>query len=223
VKEHNLQCLNSTRFGAMRDEMRVNESLAAPSSREENQRPEAAVSRLRSASIIMLGTLLACTSITILIEGEQRTTAGEQQGAAAGTARSDDVPETCPVTKPSDRPFVPPSPYPTKASKGSFWFGTDHLWTALPVDGTWKGLPHYTPSDPTFRQKLFWGRQGYDWHTEPQPKLTVTGRRLDSSAPPLLSDRANNGWVQEDQPFMVVGINFPTLGCLGNQGTLRRR
>jgi hypothetical protein len=38
--------------------------------------------------------------------------------------------------------------------------------------------------------------------------------RLDSSAPPvLLADRASNGWQQEDQPFMVVGINLPTLGC----------
>ncbi len=81
------------------------------------------------------------------------------------------------------------------------------------MDGTWGGLPHYTPDDPTFRQKLIWGREGYDWHTEPQPKLTVTGRRLDSPAPPLAADQANNGWVQQDQPFIVVGINFPTLGC----------
>src|SRR6267154_533252 len=89
-----------------------------------------------------------------------------------------------------------------------------HQRDASPRPSLYPGLrPHYTPSDPTFRQKLFWWRQGYDWHAEPQPKITVTGRRLDSSAPPLLSDRANNGWVQEDQPFMVVGINFPTLGC----------
>jgi hypothetical protein len=196
----------------MRDEMRVNESLAAPSSREEDQRPETTMSRLRSATVLMLVTLLACTSTTMSIKAGQRATAAKQQDTFAGKTKSN-WPETCPVTKPSDQPFVPPLPYPTKASKGSFWFGTDHLWTALPVDGTWKRLPHYTPSDPTFRQKLFWWRRGYDWHTEPQPKLTATGRRLDSSAPPLLSDRANNGWVQEDQPFMVVGINFPTLGC----------
>lgn len=39
------------------------------------------------------------------------------------------APETCPVTKPADRPFVPPSPYPAQAPMGSFWFGTDRLWT----------------------------------------------------------------------------------------------
>jgi hypothetical protein len=81
------------------------------------------------------------------------------------------------------------------------------------MDGTWKGLRHYTPSDPTFRQKLFLWRQFYDVRSEPQPEVTITGRRLDSFAPALLADQAANGWAQRDQPFMVVGINFPTLGC----------
>ncbi len=134
------------------------------------------------------------------------------QGSA--TARLDGAPETCPVTKPYQASlFVPPSPYPPKASAGDFWFGSDRLWTALPVNGTWRGLPHYTPSDPTFRQKLAFYREGYDWHTEPQPRLKVTGKRLDSPAPPLLSDQANNGWVKPEQTAMVTGINFPTLGC----------
>jgi hypothetical protein len=123
-------------------------------------------------------------------------------------------PETCPVTKPYQTSlFVPPLPYQARATPNTFWFGSDRLWTNLPAYGTWRGLPHYTPNDPTFRQKLFWWRQGYDWHTEPGPKLKVTGRRLDSPAPPLAADPANSGWVQPDQPFMVVGINFPTLGC----------
>src|SRR5437868_278354 len=55
------------------------------------------------------------------------------------------VPTTCPVTSPSDQPFVPPSPYLVKASEGTFWFGTEELWTMLPISGTWSGLPHYTP------------------------------------------------------------------------------
>jgi hypothetical protein len=123
------------------------------------------------------------------------------------TTALDDVPETCPVTRSPALPFVPPWPYPLKAGPGAFWFGTDSLWTALPADGAWRDLPHY-------RQKLFFGRKGYVVRTEPQPKLTVTGRRLDSPAPPLLADKAaNNGWVKRDQPFIVTGINFPTFGC----------
>lgn len=123
------------------------------------------------------------------------------------------VPDTCPVTKPYQTSlFVPPSPYAPKAPKDHFWFGTDKLWTVLPETGKWGQLGHYKPGDPTFRQKLFWFRQGYDWRTEPQPRLKITGRRLDSSAPPLLSG-TSNGWQQPDQPFMVSGINFPTFGC----------
>ena len=131
----------------------------------------------------------------------------------AATARQGSIPDTCPVTSASDQPFVPPPPFPAKASEGSFWFGTDELWTNLPADGTWSGLPHYSPDDPTFRQKLFFCRQGYDWHTEPEPALTVTGKRLDAPAPPLLADKANNGCCINHQAFMVTGINFPTLGC----------
>jgi len=121
------------------------------------------------------------------------------------------VPETCSVTKPADQPFVPPSPYPAKPSRGHFWFGTDGLWTSLPVVGTWGRLGHYTSGDPTFRQKLFFWRQRYDPHTE-RSKLTVTGRRIDSPAPPLLSDESNGGWTETDS-FIVAGINFPTVGC----------
>jgi hypothetical protein len=48
-----------------------------------------------------------------------------------------------------------------------FWYGTDVLWTLLHADGTWAGLPHYTPDDPKFRQKLFFWREGYNWRAEP--------------------------------------------------------
>ena len=129
----------------------------------------------------------------------------------AGTATRNDVPQSCPVTKPYQSSlFVPPSPYESSAGAGSFWFGTDRLWTGLPANGTWRGLGHYTPNDPTFRQKMQWWRQGYDWHTEPKPKLKVTGKRLDATAPPLIAE-ANN--VIGPPPSMMVGINFPTLGC----------
>ena len=123
------------------------------------------------------------------------------------------MPKTCPITKPPAHPFIPPSPYPAKTDPGSFWFGTEKLWTDLRTGGTWRGLPHYRRTDSSFRQKLFWWRQGYDWHTENPPKLTVTGRRLDSPAPPLASEHANAGWGDRDHPFMVVGIDLPTLGC----------
>jgi hypothetical protein len=132
----------------------------------------------------------------------------------SGAVIPDGVPETCPVTKPYQTSlFVPPFPYPAKAPVGWFWFGTDRLWTQLPANGIWSGLGHSTPDDPTFGQKLAFGRQDYDALKEPRPKLRVTGRRLDAPAPPLVSAKATNGWVQRNQPFMVTGVNLPTLGC----------
>ena len=123
------------------------------------------------------------------------------------------VPDSCPVTKSADHSFIPPAPYHVKPSSDQFWFGTDKLWTALPVTGTWSGLPHYTPTDQTYRNKLVFWRQGYDPHSEPHPNLTVTGRRIDGQAPPLQTDGKGNGsWTNDDQ-FIMTGINFPTLGC----------
>lgn len=95
-----------------------------------------------------------------------------------------------------------------------FWFGSDKLWTDLRADGTWQGLPHYTPESTSFRQKLFWWRQGYDWLAEPNPFLKVTGRRLDAPAQALASSQANGSYRHEDwESFMVVGIDIPTYGC----------
>ncbi len=122
------------------------------------------------------------------------------------------IPDTCPVTRPADQPFIPPQPFPEKAFEGSFWFGTDELWTDLRASGTW-GLIQPTAAYPSIRQKLFFHRQGYDWHTEPQPALTVTGKRLDAPASPLSADKANNGCCISHKSFMVTAINLPTSGC----------
>ena len=123
------------------------------------------------------------------------------------------VPKTCSVTKPADHPFVPPPPHSEKPPQGQFWFGTDGLWTRLPETGAWIGLGHYTPDDPTFRQKLFFWRQGYDPHAETQTKLIVSGKRIDAVAQPLQTDGPGTGsWTADDQ-FLVTGINFPTVGC----------
>jgi hypothetical protein len=138
------------------------------------------------------------------------------------TETTDGTPTTCPVTEPPARAFIPPAPWPDqKRSPREFWFGTRRLWTVLQTDGTWKGLPHYTPDDPTFRQKLFWWRHGDDVRPEPEENLTVTGRRLDAPAPPLHVDPIGNGWPRPDQMFKVVGVNFPTLGCWEVKGQYR--
>ncbi len=135
------------------------------------------------------------------------------------TLASDAPPATCPVTKPPDSPFVPPPPYsPGSPFAGEFWYGTEGLWTLLPADGTWRQLPH---NPGGYTQKVFWWRKGYSWTAEPEPQLSVTGRRLDAPAPPLQASKATNAFAQDIQSAMLVGVDVPTLGCWEITGRYR--
>jgi len=39
-------------------------------------------------------------------------------------------PDSCPITQPPSKPFVPPAPYPNKITDDSFWLGSEELWTS---------------------------------------------------------------------------------------------
>jgi hypothetical protein len=123
---------------------------------------------------------------------------------------SDNLYDTCPVTRPPDPPFTPPAPYPQSAPGEDFWYGTDSLWTAVPQNGAWSALP-YNPEG--FTQKVFWWRKGYSWTEEPEPQLAVTGQRLDAPAPPLNVSKATNAFSEGIGSAMLVGVDFPTSGC----------
>ena len=114
----------------------------------------------------------------------------------------------CRTTEPPNPPFVAPAPYPPNAPEGRFWYGTDALWTMLSVDARWSdnlnGKGHVT--------KLVFWRRGFDWRTEHEPALTITGRRLDGDAPPVSSSHANAVFTT-DQPAMMTGIAIPSAGC----------
>lgn len=115
-------------------------------------------------------------------------------------------PESCAVTQPPDPAFVPPSPYPAEPpGEDRFWHGTETPWTALPVDGTWQQL--------LYGEKVFWWREGYVWNEEPQPELTVTGRRLDGPAPVAEVSRATNAFHPSFNSAMLVGLDLPAPGC----------
>jgi hypothetical protein len=116
----------------------------------------------------------------------------------------------CPVTKAPAVPFVPPAPYPPQPPGEFFWYGAESLWTALPLDGVWSGLPHNRDG---YTQKVLWWREGYSWTAEPEPALTVTGRRLDAPAPPLNVSPATNAYAEDIQSAMLVGVDIPTIGC----------
>jgi len=148
--------------------------------------------------------------------GKPKATAPQElvlQGATTvSTPLPKDPPASCPITLPSDVPFTPPTPYPAKppsAYVGEFWYGTPELWTMLSEDGTWDSLP--LTSDG-YTQKVFWWRQGYDMSAEPNPNLSVIGKRLDAPALPLLASSATNARADFGEA-MLVGVEIPTPGC----------
>lgn len=112
----------------------------------------------------------------------------------------------CPVTQPSQPPFSPPLEV---TYEGRFWYGTPALWTSLPDDGIWWGLPK---DDTGYVQKTVFWREGFVALEELQPDLTVSGRRLNGSAPTFSFSDATHGW-DDDSNFMLLGISIPTLGC----------
>jgi hypothetical protein len=119
-------------------------------------------------------------------------------------------PANCPVTVPQSPPFVPPAPYDSLGDDGEFWYGSDSLWTAVRENGIWEALPH---NPGGYTQKVFWWRDGYVWTKEPEPELTVTGERLDVTAPPLHASKATNASASDIGSAMLVGVDMPTLGC----------
>ena len=122
-----------------------------------------------------------------------------------------EIPQSCPVTKPPQPPFVPPAPYP---SDHQVWIGSAKLWTNIAKDGIWRGSS----------QKVFWWSEGYDWRIENPPKLKITGKRLDEPAPRLSTDRANAGWTNDkDHAFMVDAFVVPTSGCWKISGHYKDR
>ena len=130
--------------------------------------------------------------------------------SAVSQVLSKDPPADCPLTTSQDPPFTPPAPYSDLGFEGAFWYGSNALWTALPQSGVWYGLPH---NPEGYTQKIFWWREGYVWNEEPQPALTVTGERLDVPAPPLIASKATNAYASDIGSAMLVGVDFPTLGC----------
>ena len=148
---------------------------------------------------------------------------GDIQGSTDMPALTETVPsvppDSCPVTVPQDPPFTAPEPYsPSAPWPGWFWYGSEELWVALSTDGIWSGLP-LNPQGYT--QKIPWWRQGYIWNEELEPDLTVTGERLDADAPPLIASRATNAYAEDIGSAMMMGVDFPTLGCWKITGNYR--
>jgi hypothetical protein len=108
----------------------------------------------------------------------------------------------CEITVPDAPGFIPPDGYPASPSiEGHLWYGTDDLWTLLPVDGS------YTP-----RKSVWWSVNfpGGTW--EGAPNITVTYEQLDGPAR-YTYDQGTNAYTPEDGDFMIAAIDPPDPGC----------
>ena len=133
---------------------------------------------------------------------------------------------SCAVTKRPTNPFVPAQSC-LGSGDADFCYGTDRLWTVLPIDGIWRtahiGVPNglvlnYARTPPVYYKGMGWGRAAYDRYTEPHPMLKVTGKRLDAKVSPLVQRDAHGccSVTDGEQPrFSVIAVAFdlPTLGC----------
>lgn len=117
----------------------------------------------------------------------------------------------CPVTLPVEPLFKAPEPLsPDAPWHGIFWFGTEHLWTALQTNGVWEGLPK---NPDGYTQKIMWWSNLFSLKDELEPALVVFGRRLDEEAPPLKFYGATNAMADDIGEAMLTGVDFPTAGC----------
>ena len=120
-------------------------------------------------------------------------------------------PQNCPVTQPPNPGFSPSPPYSREAPYTSeFWFGSDGLWTAVPKSGVWYDLPLNSDG---YTQKIFWWSDKFSIQDEPEPDLSVSGKRLDAQAAPLNVSRATNAFAGDIKTAMLVGVDFPATGC----------
>ena len=117
---------------------------------------------------------------------------------------------SCPITPIPDTPFVPPDPYPAAAPDGHFWYGTNELWTDLPVDDVWYGLPQ---SEAGYGNKIALWHEGYSQTEEPQPAITLSAQQLDGAAVMAPVVAGTNAYHPDYGQFMMTGIELPTLGC----------
>jgi hypothetical protein len=130
-------------------------------------------------------------------------------------------PASCPVTTPPAHPFTPPAWY----EPGDDWFlGSEKLWTEGDKSGVWDWEPH-EPWDGNLTVKISWGSVDYDWQKEPRPNLTLTGRRLDGEAPPLLLAPMTHilpgPGPNAGRGTMLSGVYVPTPGCWEITGEYR--
>jgi len=135
------------------------------------------------------------------------------------------APLNCPVTLPTAADFTPPYPVP-RSSAAQFGlnargkFGTEKLWTVVPIDGVWSGRIPRKLGEYVYSDKHPWFRVHPAFSSHDGP-LTVTGKRLDGPAPSFIESYVGGvGLPDDDDNAMIMGaIQIPVFGCWRITGT----
>jgi hypothetical protein len=109
---------------------------------------------------------------------------------------------TCSVTEPPASPFVPPPSVVAAPPPGWFWYGTDTLWTRLPLNGKAER-----------RDKSFWWRLGFDGLREPLPNLHMTATELHTGTRVSTPRATTACWGNLDGCAMLTILDLPVAGC----------
>lgn len=112
-----------------------------------------------------------------------------------------DTATACPVTLPNRSK---PSGQPRNVS----WYGNGLLWAGLTANGVYSVPQDRVDADGSIFNKLLWVT------TPPWSKPTISGERLDASAPPLRVIAVNlGGFSSAAKPSFMSAVSFPAAGC----------
>jgi hypothetical protein len=134
--------------------------------------------------------------------------------SAEETAPPDIPAANCRVTLPADGVFEPPSSVSLGPLRtpDRFFFGTEGLWTVLPADGTWRGQATSKRGDFVYDDKFQWFRTRA--FTPQDGPLTISGKRLDGSAPSFIETFDAYSFPPKHGYAMTMAtISIPAFGC----------
>jgi hypothetical protein len=111
----------------------------------------------------------------------------------------------CPVTIPTRSGFLAPEPWAAHYPMDDdlVWYGTEGLWTALPVE----------PSEYRPRKSVWWSARFPGGPVEEEPDITVFWERLDSEAPVVRQFGGTNALTDDEGWFMIAGGDPVMPGC----------
>jgi hypothetical protein len=126
-----------------------------------------------------------------------------------GVARAEEpapIPDSCPVTLPTEPRYDPDLPYRLEPNANSFWYGSDALFVPIRADGRW-----HTDSKNDFL--LLWFRKQPDWQADFPRPLRLTAHRIDADRPPALISLVQSESPGEHAAALPTLIKLQERGC----------